>query len=136
MNTIYLALSTALVLLFSFIFYKTRDTPISGVQVTSESLFFTTPIKAIVKQNNLAQSYCAGGCSWTETAVGYGEPGPYSSDTGSGTLPYDLQKQDGLDTMPFDMSTLAAGQSATPPSQSFTFTSDPIVSLIPDQTIY
>jgi hypothetical protein len=139
MNTIYLALSTAVVLLFSFVFYKTRDmtsTPVAAVG--GDSLFFNTPIRAIIPQQQpVSQSACVGGCSWTETTVGYaGAVDPYASDSGSGTLPYDLQSQPNvMDTMPFDGGAIA-GQTDVPPGPSFTVTPDPVVDFIPDQTIY
>jgi hypothetical protein len=142
MNTIYLALSTAVVLLFSFVFYKTRDmtsTPVAAVGGGGgDTLFFTTPIRAIIPQQQpVSQSACVGGCSWTETTVGYaGAVDPYASDSGSGTLPYDLQSQPNImDTMPFDGGAIAAGQTDVP-GPSFTVTPDPVVDFIPDQTIY
>jgi len=137
MNTIYLALSTAVVLLFSFVFYKTRDMTSSAVAAVGggggDSLFFTS----IIPQQSVSQSACVGGCSWTETTVAYaGAVDPYASDSGSGTLPYDLQSQPNImDTMPFDGGAIAAGQTDVP-GPSFTVTPDPVVDFIPDQTIY
>jgi len=150
MNTIYLALSTAVVLVFSFVFYKTRTesatAPAMAAVNNASTLFFTTPVAPPPPVSQSADiGSCMGGCSWTETSVGYATIDPYYQDIGTGTLPYDMQSSDIIDNLPIDFnnavsgqSSFISGQSTTIPESapSFTVTPDPVVDFIPDQTMY
>lgn len=129
MNTIYLVLSSAIVLLFSFIFYKTRDSPITGASTSTESIYFLTPQEK--------QSYCAGSCSWVDPPApsGYAAFDPLGYQDYNSTLPHDLQSLTDMNTMPFDYTGLAQAQSAFVP-QAITSTPDPLVDFIPQQTVY
>ena len=121
MNYIFLALSTTVVLLFSFVFYKTRDSPTSSVSAAVAD-----------------QSVCMGGCSWMDGYAAGPQPvvDPYGVEENGSTLPHDMQSLDTMNTMPFDYNGMAQPQSAFVQPAEITQTPDPVVDLIPQEIIY
>lgn len=143
MNYIFLALSTTVVLLFSFVFYKTRDSPTSNVSASSaSSIYFVTYRKPQGQSAGEEQSICLGGCSWMGEGYAAAAAGPlsdvdpYGVEENGSTLPHDMQSLDTINTMPFDYNGMAQPQSAFVQPEEITLTPDPVVDLIPQEIIY
>ena len=141
MNYIFLALSTTVVLLFSFVFYKTRDSPTSSVSAVSSSPTSSIYVVSNRKQpqsQSAEQSICLGGCSWMDGYAAGPQPvvDPYGVEENGSTLPHDMQTLDTMNTMPFDYNGMAQPQSAFVQPAEITQTPDPVVDLIPQEIIY
>ena len=140
MNYIFLALSTTVVLLFSFVFYKTRDSPTSVVPASSSSSIYVVSNKKTTQspQSAAEQSVCLGGCSWMDGYAAGPQPvvDPYGVEENGSTLPHDMQSLDTMNTMPFDYNGMAQPQSAFVQPAEITPTPDPVVDLIPPEIIY
>lgn len=143
MNYIFLALSTTVVLLFSFVFYKTRDSPTSVVSAASSasSIYFVSHRKPQPQSGAVEpdQSICLGGCSWMDGYSAAGpqpEVDPYGVEENGSTLPHDMRSLDTINTMPFDYNGMAQPQSAFVQPVEITPTPDPVVDLIPQEIIY
>jgi hypothetical protein len=141
MNYIFLALSTTVVLLFSFVFYKTRDSPTSSVSAVSSpasSIYFVSNRKPQSQSAVADQSICLGGCSWMDGYAAGPQPvvDPYGVEENASTLPHDMQSLDTMNTMPFDYNGMAQPQSAFVQPAEITSTPDPVVDLIPQEIIY
>ena len=142
MNYIFLALSTTVVLLFSFVFYKTRDSPtsVSAVSSPTSSIYVVSNRKKPQPQSAVPaeQSICLGGCSWMDGYAAGPQPvvDPYGVEEIGSTLPHDMQSLDTMNTMPFDYNGMAQPQSAFVQPVEITPTPDPVVDLIPQEIIY
>ena len=141
MNYIFLALSTTVVLLFSFVFYKTRDSPTSSVSAVSSptsSIYVVSNRKPQSQSAVADQSVCMGGCSWMDGYAAGPQPvvDPYGVEENGSTLPHDMQSLDTMNTMPFDYNGMAQPQSAFVQPAEITQTPDPVVDLIPQEIIY
>jgi hypothetical protein len=140
MNYIFLALSTTVVLLFSFVFYKTRDSPtsVSAVSSPTSSIYVVSNRKPQSQSAADQTSICLGGCSWMDGYAAGPQPvvDPYGVEENGSTLPHDMQSLDTMNTMPFDYNGMAQPQSAFVQPAEITPTPDPVVDLIPQEIIY